>query len=109
MNAAPRTVFNYLRFEFRLEIRSKLGVVGDPRLRILRNVVEAKREGHVTMPVMMSIRLAIGSHMHKLRAIFLRKRACQRISKAHPVVKQAIEGDALRNVAVVKEHCDRPT
>src|SRR5688572_29392592 len=81
----------------------EFGIVRQPRLLMALNIIQAIRKSHITVFVMMTVRFPISGNMNKLRLIrFLGKTLEQAVSELLSIIKKTIEGNSLRDIAIVK-------
>src|SRR5690606_8344887 len=67
MHTTPRTVIMYLRFVGNFCLLQELTVVCQTVILVSLNIIKTISQRHVTMLMMMTIRLTISSDVHKLR------------------------------------------
>ena len=60
-----------LNFVFGIDLRYILGIVGNARVFVLIHIVQAKRQCHIAMFVMVPVRFAIGGDVNELGFIGL--------------------------------------
>src|SRR5262245_50984389 len=107
MLATPRRVFVNLdlplgRVEFQV-----FAIVREADLRVPRQLIEDKRQGHVAVCVMMAIGFAVGGNVDELRVVAIRVEAvAQTTEKAFAAVEEFLEGDGARDGAVIEEDRD---
>ena len=108
MNAAPRALFMNLNFPFGGVQLEELSIVGQPHIGILRQPLKHMGQGHVAMGVMVAVRLAIGGNVHELGMFAAGvKTVKEPLQEAVAVIEQPLEGDLLRDDAVVEEQDNR--
>ncbi len=113
VRAAPRGVFDNLRFEARgifLEELAVVGQVGAGRIGldgVILQRMQHPRERHLAIFVMVTVALAVGGDVHDLRfAAVGFEAADQALGESFAVVQQAFEGDGAGARAVVEEDID---
>ena len=87
----------------------EFAVVGQPDVGMLRQAVEHVGQRHVAVGMMMAVRLAVGGDVHELGVLAAIVEALEEpIEEPLAVVEQPLEGDVVRDDAVVEEQDDRP-
>src|SRR5262249_52288834 len=66
--------------------------------------VEGLRPNHLSAPIVMAVRLPVGSHVDELRISIFGEERRESLCKPRGAVSQKTEGDRLRERTIVKEN-----
>ena len=97
----------YLHFPIGWVLFQKFAIICEPAEFLRFDVIECKRQGHFTMPVMVAICFAICRDVSQFRdGPVIGQRGQQPRGKSFPIVQQLFKCDRLRNGSIVEEQMD---
>src|SRR6185437_760878 len=108
MKAAPGAVLDDLGLVRWRELREELGVIRKLRIAFF-NQLQGIGQRHLAVAMMVSIALAVGCDVDKLRSLSFVEATEEALGKGFAAVQQAVEGDGPRDGSVVKEDGDGMT